>query len=104
MVLEQHTLLDFYSASPPIQQSADRQSHKLSRFLFPASIKLNTMIDKLKYILLKAGKVRWGHVAGFELTTLVVIGTGCLGSCKSNYHTITTTMARRRLIRKNQYK
>ena len=28
---------------------------------------------------------------GFEITTLVVIGTGCTGSCKSNYHTITTT-------------
>jgi hypothetical protein len=27
--------------------------------------------------------------AGFELTTLV-IGTDCIGSCKSNYHTITT--------------
>jgi hypothetical protein len=27
----------------------------------------------------------------FELTTLVVIGTDCLGSCKSNYHTIMTT-------------
>ena len=31
--------------------------------------------------------------AGFELTTLVVIGTDCIGSCKSNYQTITTTMA-----------
>jgi hypothetical protein len=30
---------------------------------------------------------------GFELTTLVVIGTDCTGGCKSNYHTITTTMA-----------
>jgi len=30
---------------------------------------------------------------GFELTTLVVIGTDCRGSCKSNYHTITTTAA-----------
>ena len=31
--------------------------------------------------------------AGFELTTLVPIvatGTDCTGSCKSNYHTITT--------------
>ena len=28
--------------------------------------------------------------AGFELTTLVVIGTDCTGSCKSNYHTTTT--------------
>jgi hypothetical protein len=28
---------------------------------------------------------------GFELKTLVVIGTDCTGSCKSNYHMITTT-------------
>ena len=28
----------------------------------------------------------------FELTKLVVIGTDCIGSYKSNYHTITTTM------------
>ena len=27
--------------------------------------------------------------AGFELTTLVVIGTDCIGSYKSNYHTMT---------------
>jgi len=26
---------------------------------------------------------------GFELTTLVVIGTDCTGSCKSNYHMLT---------------
>ena len=31
--------------------------------------------------------------AGFELTTLVVIGTDCICSYKSSYHTITTTMA-----------
>ena len=30
------------------------------------------------------------HLA--NLTTLVVIGTDCIGSCKSNYHTIMTTM------------
>ena len=30
--------------------------------------------------------------AGFELTTLVVIGTDCIGSYKSNYHTITATL------------
>jgi len=29
--------------------------------------------------------------AGFEFTTLVVIDADCRGSCKSNYHTITTT-------------
>jgi hypothetical protein len=32
------------------------------------------------------------HITGFELMTLVVIGTDYTGSCKSNYHTITTTM------------
>jgi len=31
--------------------------------------------------------------AGFELTTLVAIGTDCIGSCKSNYHAITTAPA-----------
>ena len=29
----------------------------------------------------------------FELPTLVVIGTDCIGSCISNYHTIMTMMA-----------
>ena len=28
-----------------------------------------------------------------KLTMLVVIGTDCIGSCKSNYHTITATTA-----------
>jgi hypothetical protein len=33
------------------------------------------------------------HVAraGFEFTTLGMIGTNCIGSCKSNYHTIGIT-------------
>ena len=33
------------------------------------------------------------HLAmiGFELTTSVVIGTDCMGSCKNNYYTIKTT-------------
>jgi hypothetical protein len=31
--------------------------------------------------------------AGFKLTTLVVMGTDSIGSCKSNYHTITATTA-----------
>ena len=37
----------------------------------------------------------WVHIAwtGFELTTLVVIGTDCIGSYTFNYLMITTTMA-----------
>jgi hypothetical protein len=31
-------------------------------------------------------------LSGFEPTTSMVIGTDCIGSCKSNYHTITATM------------
>ena len=43
--------------------------------------------DKLYHIMLYQVILAW---VGFELTTLVVIGTDCIGSCKSNYHTITT--------------
>ena len=39
--------------------------------------------DLLYHIMLY--RVEW---AGFELTTLVVIGTDCIASCKSNYNTI----------------
>ena len=39
--------------------------------------------------------VKFYHImlpwAGFELTTSVVIGATCTGSCKSIYHAITTT-------------
>ena len=33
------------------------------------------------------------HHSGLKLTTLMVMGTDCTDSCKSNYHTITATMA-----------
>ena len=41
----------------------------------------------LSHIMLYRVHLVW---AGFKLTTLVVIGTDCIGSCKSNYHTIKT--------------
>jgi hypothetical protein len=41
------------------------------------------------HIMLYRAHLAW---AGFELTTLVIIGTDCIGSYKSNYHTIMTTM------------
>jgi len=42
----------------------------------------------------------WIHLAmsGIQITTLVVIGTDCTGSCKSNYHTIMTMTARQLVI------
>jgi len=33
----------------------------------------------------------------FKLTTLVMIATNCIGSCKSNYHAIKVTTAPKRL-------
>ena len=45
------------------------------------------VIDKLYHIMLyQVGSPQ----AAFKLTMLVVIGTDCMGSCKSIYHTITT--------------
>jgi len=45
---------------------------------------LSQVTDKLYHIMLYISP--WSR---FELTTSVVIGTDCIGSCKSNYHTIT---------------
>jgi len=42
--------------------------------------------DKLYHIMLYTSPC-----SRYELTTSVVIGTDCIGSCKSNYHTITAT-------------
>jgi hypothetical protein len=57
---------------------------------------LSQVTDKLFCIMLYWVHLAW---AGFKLTMLVVIGTYCIGSCKSNYHTITTTMTNMKILK-----
>jgi hypothetical protein len=49
---------------------------------------MSQVTDKLYHIMLYTSP--WST---FELTTSIVIDTDCIGSCKSNNHTITTTTA-----------
>jgi hypothetical protein len=56
---------------------------------------LSQVTDTLYHIMYRV-HLAW---AGFELTTLVVISTGCTGCCKSNYHTITTLTTQRKIVK-----
>ena len=52
---------------------------------YPEKTDLSQVTDKLYHIMLYT--LPWSR---FKLTTSVVIGTDCIGSCKSNSHMITT--------------
>ena len=54
---------------------------------------LSQVSDKLYHIMLYASPL-----SRFELTTSVVIGTDCIGSCKSNNHTITANTVPIKLV------
>ena len=54
------------------------------------TIDMSQVTDTFYHILLYRVSLAW---AEFELTTLVLIDTDCIGSLKWSYHTITITMA-----------
>ena len=79
------------------QLSTIFQLYRLCKFYlwrkpeFPEkTIDLSNVTGNLWHIMLYRVHLAW---AGFELTMLVVMGTDCMGSTKSIYHTITTTTA-----------
>jgi hypothetical protein len=72
-----------YSKKERVESLASAQ---LDPYHAPAKVKFDTNGDITDYSF-EIYSVR------FVLTTLVVIGTDCIGSSKSNYHMITTKMA-----------
>jgi hypothetical protein len=92
-VLPYHSQVDRKKNIKNLQEWRDTSLNTITPYLlqlptftshvWPFNVSNFSCVMKVKHL------VPW---PGFEFTTLVVIGTDCIDSCKSNYHSITTTM------------
>jgi hypothetical protein len=76
----------WFSPGTPISSTNKIDLRDITEVLL--KVALNTIMTPWTHIMLYRLHLAW---VGFELTTLVVIGTDCIDSCKSKCHTITTT-------------
>jgi hypothetical protein len=79
-------LFSILSLSGPSSGSPYRVCQIIVLYRVSQIIVLIKTVSKTKCPLFYMYKVHLAWV-GFELRTLMVIGTDCIGSCKSNYHT-----------------
>jgi hypothetical protein len=86
--------LVFFSTTPPKHDIFCSQFRCHSSYL-PHFKLVSSFIDRgvLKFVIYLFIMLYTSPWSKFVLTTSVVIGTDCIGSCKSNYQTITTMTA-----------
>ena len=81
----------WFSPGTAVSSANKTDCHNITEILL--KMVLNTTFKKYFIDIVAVSFMVKETWAGFELTTLVVTGTDCIGSYKSNYHTNTTTKA-----------
>jgi hypothetical protein len=84
----------WFSPCPPVSSINKTDRHDITEIVLKVALNTVNQTNKhreLVHVSMRYPVVFLTCISKFELTTSVVIGTDCIGSCKSNYHTITAT-------------